>query len=69
MSPGLMRISMTGLRTPSAISVSLCSDSTVVPSPSDSRHGNTVSMPPASMSSGRILTNGDSPVLPVARAR
>ena len=47
---------MTGLRTPSAISVSLCSDSTVVPSPSDSRHGNTVSMPPASMSSGRILT-------------
>ena len=32
----------------------------MVPSPSDSRHGNTVSMPPASRSSGRILTNGDS---------
>ena len=26
-------------------------------------------MPPASMSSGRILTNGDSPGRPVARAR
>ena len=64
-----MRISITGLRTPIAISVSFSCDSTVVPSPSDSRHGNTVSMPPASMSSGRILTNGDSPGWPVARAR
>ena len=40
----------------------------MVPSPSASRHGNTVSMPPASRSSGRILTNGDSPGRPVARA-
>ena len=59
---------MTGLRTPIAISVSGSCDSTVVPSPSDSRHGNTVSMPPASMSSGRILTNGAAG-LPVARAQ
>ncbi|SHU29782.1 Uncharacterised protein [Mycobacteroides abscessus subsp. abscessus] len=43
-------------------------DSTVVPSPSDSRHGNTVSMPPASMSSGRILSS-TLELLPTARPR
>src|ERR1700709_523047 len=68
MSSGLIRISMTGLRTPIGISVSLCADSTVVPSPSESRRGNTVSMPPASRSSGRILMKGDEPGWPVARA-
>ena len=60
---------MTGLRTPIMISEIFSWDSTVVPSPSDSRHGNTVSIPPASMSSGRILskTFGVSPLLPYRR--
>ncbi|CNI46925.1 Uncharacterised protein [Mycobacterium tuberculosis] len=64
-----MRISITGLRMPILIAESFSCDSAVVPSPSDSRHGNTVSIPPASMSSGRILTKGAPSLAPVARAR
>ncbi|COW26322.1 Uncharacterised protein [Mycobacterium tuberculosis] len=62
-------MSITGLRIPIAISCSLWCDSTVVPSPSDSRQGKTVSIPPASISSGRILMNGGPSSVPVARAR
>src|ERR1700738_3683312 len=66
-----MRISMSGLRTPVMILEIFSWDSLVAPSPSDSRHGNTVSMPPASMSSGRILSStfGVSPPFPGERVR